>query len=91
MVKAIQHIHSTLDPVGIWIDLGPLLWTSFGVVLELSLDEVIKVVELVGFELLPSHEYGETVKMAECEYTGDCEARVIWTTVRGYQAFSTHI
>ena len=46
--------------------------------LELSLDEVVRVVELVGFELLPVDESGETVKMVECEYTGDSEAMMRW-------------
>ena len=31
-------------------------------------------VEFVGFELLPVNEYGEIVKMVECEYTRDSEA-----------------
>ena len=78
VVKTIQHIYSILDPGGIWINLGPLLWTSSGVALELSLDEVIKAVELVGFEVLPLSECGETVKMVECEYTSDSEAMMRW-------------
>ena len=44
---------------------------------ELSLGEdreVIKVVKFVGFEFLPVNECGESVKMAECEYTSDFEA-----------------
>ena len=78
VIKTIQHIYSLLDPGGIWINLGPLLWTSSGVALELSLDEVIKVVEFVGFELLPVSECGETVKIVECEYTSDSEAMMRW-------------
>ena len=78
VIKTIQHIYSLLDSGGIWINLGPLLWTSTGVALELSLDEVIKVVKFVGFELLPVNECGETVKMVECEYTSDSEAMMRW-------------
>ena len=58
--------------------MGPLLWTSSGVALELSLDEVLRVVELVGFELLPVNESGERVEMVECEYTSDSEAMMRW-------------
>ena len=78
VIKTVQHIYSLLDPGGIWINLGPLLWTSTGVGLELGLDEVIKVVELVGFELLPVNECGETLKLVECEYTSDSEAMMRW-------------
>ena len=41
--------------------------------LKLSLDKVVKVTELVAFELLPVNECGETVKMVEREYTSDSE------------------
>ena len=78
VIKTIQHIYSLLDPGAIWINLGPLLWASSGVALELSLDEVIRVVEFVGFELLPVDESGETVKMVECEYASDSEAMMQW-------------
>ena len=78
VIKTIQHIYSLLDAGGVWINLGPLLWTSSGVALELSLDEVIQVIKLVGFELLPVDETGEMVKMVECEYTSDSEAMMRW-------------
>ena len=78
VIKTIQHIYSLLEPGGVWINLGPLLWTSSGVALELSLDEVLRVVELVGFELLPVNETGERVEMVECEYTSDSEAMMRW-------------
>ena len=78
VIKIIQHIYSLLDPGGIWINLGPLLWTSSGVALELSLDEVVQVIKLVGFELLPVDETGEMMKMVECEYTSDSEAMMRW-------------
>ena len=78
VIKTVQHIYSLLDPGGVWINLGPLLWTSSGVVLELSLDEVVRVVKLVGFELLAVNGRGETVEMVECEYTRDSEAMMRW-------------
>jgi hypothetical protein len=48
------------------------------VALELSLDEVVRVVQLVGFELMLVNEDGETVEMVECEYTSDSEAMMRW-------------
>jgi carnosine N-methyltransferase len=78
VIKTIQHIYSLLEPGGVWINLGPLLWVSSGVALELSLDEVLQVAELVGFELLPVNESGESVAMVECEYTSDPEAMIRW-------------
>ena len=78
VIKTIQHIFSLLDPGGTWINLGPLLWTSSGVALELNLDEVVQVVKLVGFELLPVNERGDTLKVVECEYTSDSEAMMRW-------------
>jgi hypothetical protein len=78
VIKTIQHIHSLLEPGGVWINLGPLLWTSSGVSFELSLDEVVRVIELVGFEPLPVNEGGEIVKIVECEYTSDSEAMMRW-------------
>jgi hypothetical protein len=78
VIKTIQHIYSLLEPGGVWINLGPLLWASSGVALELSLDEVLQVAELVGFELLPVNESGESVSMVECEYTSDPEAMMRW-------------
>ena len=78
VIKTIQHIYSLLEPGGVWVNLGPLLWTSSGASLELSLDEVVGVIGLVGFELLPVDERGETVKMVECEYTSNSEAMMRW-------------
>ena len=78
VIKTIQHIYSLLEPGGVWINLGPLLWTSSGVALELSLDEVLRAIGLVGFELLPVDESGGRVKMVECEYTSDSQAMMRW-------------
>jgi len=78
VIKTIQHIYSLLEPGGVWINLGPLLWPSSGVALELSLDEVVQAIELVGFNLLSASESGECIQMVECEYTSDSEAMMRW-------------
>jgi len=47
---------------------------SSGVALEPSSGELVRVVELVGFELLLMNECWQT----GCEYTGDSEAMLRW-------------
>ncbi len=67
-----------------WINLGPLLWTSGSQAkLEFSLEEVLDAVRGVGFEVLGTEEeVQESSKMArrtvECEYTTDREAMMRW-------------
>lgn len=83
IVKTIQHIFSLLKPGGVWINLGPLLWGSSGVALELSLEEVLQLVEEVGFQLVPLREFTEESsddlsKTVECEYTSDQTAMMRW-------------
>jgi hypothetical protein len=51
VIKTGRYIYSFLDPGSIWIKFRSLLWTSSGAALELSLDEVMRVVQLTGFEL----------------------------------------
>lgn len=51
----IKAIHQLLKPGGIWINLGPLLW-SYNAQLQLSLEEVVKLSEAVGFEFLETDE-----------------------------------
>ncbi|KAK5058859.1 hypothetical protein LTR84_011123 [Exophiala bonariae] len=50
----LETIHRLLKPGGIWINVGPLLW-SHNAQLQLSLEEVVKLSESVGFEFLESH------------------------------------
>ena len=60
MLRYLRIIHELLEEVGIWINLGPLLWhfensqqvsgRGEGSV-ELSLDEVKDLARKVGFEL----------------------------------------
>ena len=52
MVAYLAAIHAALRPGGVWINLGPLLYGSAPWI-ELSLDEVLRLAEAMGFELLP--------------------------------------
>ncbi|KAJ7650933.1 N2227-domain-containing protein [Roridomyces roridus] len=74
----LEHIHSLLRPGGTWINLGPLLWTSGGQAkLELSLEELLRAAEEVGFIIDPQED-GQKSRTVECEYTGDSEAMMRW-------------
>jgi carnosine N-methyltransferase len=77
-----EHIYALLRPGGMWINLGPLLWTSGGPAkLELSLDEVLLAAEEIGFIFQDGSSGDEVVarKTIECEYTGDLNAMMRWT------------
>ncbi|KAJ4348234.1 uncharacterized protein N0V89_009606 [Didymosphaeria variabile] len=50
-----DSIHKLLKPGGIWINFGPLLYGS-GPFVQLSLDEMVTVVEEWGFEFLDGDE-----------------------------------
>ena len=56
-------IHKLLRPGGIWINFGPLLYGS-GPFLQLSLDEIMLVVEEWGFEFLDSDDSCGAVTLA---------------------------
>ncbi|CAL1711444.1 unnamed protein product [Somion occarium] len=52
IISTLSHIHKLLNSGATWINLGPLLWTSGGRTrLELSLDEVLKLAQMVGFNI----------------------------------------
>lgn len=51
----IETIHRLLKPGGMWINMGPLLW-SHNAQLQLSLEEVVKLSQAVGFEFLETRE-----------------------------------
>jgi carnosine N-methyltransferase len=63
VLKYIDTIHHVLEPGGIWINLGPLAWhfepdeqtaksdLQVGGGIELSLDELITVIEKSGFTI----------------------------------------
>ncbi|KAA8903169.1 putative trehalase [Sphaerosporella brunnea] len=55
IVDYLETIHKVLKPGGIWANLGPLLYGTAPLI-ELSLDEVLRVAEKIGFELLPVDE-----------------------------------
>ena len=91
IISTLQHIHKLLKPGGMWINLGPLLWTSGGKAqLELSLDEVFRLAEKIGFriegETKVDKEKDYTVtpldnkrpRTVECEYTADRLAMMRW-------------
>jgi len=84
ILSALSQIHSLLKPGGIWINLGPLLWTSGGgTTMELSLEEVLRLIEMTGFRLRvldnSSHDIVVSkTKRVDCEYTADKEAMMKW-------------
>lgn len=79
-IETIEHIHSLLRPGGKWVNLGPLLWTGGGqAAVELSLEEVLRLAEMVGFSLSGQNEEGaERRRTVECEYTADKTAMMRW-------------
>ncbi|KAH0585773.1 hypothetical protein H2248_007066 [Termitomyces sp. 'cryptogamus'] len=82
VLATMEHIYNLLRPGGTWINLGPLLWTSGGYAkIELSLNEVIRAAEEIGFVV---HDGDVTAgdlfarRTVECEYTGDTDAMMRW-------------
>ncbi|GLB38755.1 putative N2227 [Lyophyllum shimeji] len=77
-----EHIYTLLRPGGTWINLGPLLWTSGGQAkVELSLDEVIRAAEEIGFIFQDGDADTGDInarRTVECEYTGDMNAMMRW-------------
>lgn len=74
IIATIQKIHSLLKPGGTWINLGPLLWMSGAqATMELSLDEIIRLSEMVGFTVDQSSR-----RTIESEYTRNESAMVRW-------------
>jgi N2227-like protein len=87
IIRTIQQLFSLLEPGGVWINLGPLLWTQSGAALELSLDEVLQVALEIGSELLPLGQFTRDPDTADlnkisrsigCEYTSDQKAMMRW-------------
>lgn len=83
-IETLEHIYTLLRPGGQWINLGPLLWTSGGQAsVELSLEEVLKLAEAVGFGVTGAGtgdvDSGPTRRRTvECEYTADQTAMMRW-------------
>lgn len=82
VLATMEHIYALLRPGGMWINLGPLLWTSGGPAkLELSLEEVLLAAEEMGFIIQDgsSDDVVMARKTIDCEYTGDLNAMMRWT------------
>lgn len=78
VAQTLEHIHSLLAPGGTWINMGPLLWAAAGQAgFELSLEEVMQLAGLSGFEVDQGKNGDESVneltrpRTVDCEYTGD--------------------
>jgi hypothetical protein len=85
ILSTLTQIYSLLKPGGIWINLGPLLWTSGGTTtMELSLDELLRAIELTGFKLRTLNPGSglnvveAKTKKVDCEYTADKRAMMKW-------------
>ncbi|KAF9445487.1 N2227-domain-containing protein [Macrolepiota fuliginosa MF-IS2] len=79
--STIEKIYHLLQPGGIWINLGPLLWPGGAQAkAELSLEEVMHVVKEIGF--IVQQEGGpddvRSPRTVECEYTSDKNAMMSW-------------
>jgi hypothetical protein len=57
LVTYLDTIYSLLQPGGIWLNFGPLLYGS-GPYVQLSLEEIINVAESMGFEFLDVEQDG---------------------------------
>ena len=79
IIETLEHIHRLLKPGGTWINLGPLLWTGGGQAsLELSLEEVLRLASIVGFEIAAETTGPRRRRTVECEYTADRTAMMRW-------------
>lgn len=74
IISTLEQIHNLLKPGGTWINLGPLLWRGGAqAALELSLEEVLRLAEMVGFTMDV-----ESRRTIDCEYTADSRAMMRW-------------
>ncbi|KAJ3572174.1 hypothetical protein NP233_g3256 [Leucocoprinus birnbaumii] len=79
--STIEKIYYLLRPGGTWINLGPLLWpASAQAKAELSLDEVMHLVQQIGFTVHGAGEKDDiqAPRTVECEYTSDKHAMMRW-------------
>lgn len=75
----LAQIYRLLKPGGLWINLGPLLWTGGAQAkVELSLEEVLAASKLVGFKILDDPSGSIQRRTVECEYTADSQAMMKW-------------
>lgn len=86
VLATLEHIHGLLRKGGMWINLGPLLWTSGGQAkLELSLDELLSSAKALGFTFMDEQELEDDhtpdcmrQRTVPCEYTSDQNAMMQW-------------
>lgn len=62
LVSYLETIHRLLRPGGRWINLGPLLYGS-GPFVQLSLDEIVRLSERIGFEFQETDEECGTITL----------------------------
>ncbi|KAF5365938.1 hypothetical protein D9758_006702 [Tetrapyrgos nigripes] len=74
ILSTLNHIHHLLRPGGLWINLGPLLYTSSasypgagGSNLELSLNEIVRVAKMVGLDVVGYGEDGRKIGSGDVE------------------------
>ncbi|KIJ51229.1 hypothetical protein M422DRAFT_158191 [Sphaerobolus stellatus SS14] len=73
IITTLEKIHSLLKPGGTWINLGPLLWLNTRATMELSLEEVLELSTIIGFDV--KHKTRRTVPS---EYTRDKTCMMSW-------------
>jgi carnosine N-methyltransferase len=83
VISTLHKIYTLLRPEGMWINLGPLLWTGgFQAKVELCLEELELAAEGLGFRRVDKEEGIESEHLrkrrVECEYTADTEAMMKW-------------
>lgn len=83
-ISTLEHIYGLLRPGGTWINLGPLLWPGGAQArVELSLEEVLNLAKLVGFQIEGEDTLAASDfylrKTVQCEYTGDKQAMMVYT------------
>ncbi|RHZ44447.1 hypothetical protein CDV55_100243 [Aspergillus turcosus] len=50
VIDFLSNIHRLLKPGGVWINLGPLKWSTYSA-LQLSAEEVLQLADLLGFDV----------------------------------------
>jgi Carnosine N-methyltransferase len=74
IIATLQKTYSLLKHGGTWINLGPLLWMGNAqATMELSLEEVLKLSSIIGFEVQE-----ESRRTIPSEYTRDNTAMMRW-------------
>jgi SAM-dependent methyltransferase len=76
IVDYLETISKVLKPGGVWVNMGPLLYGTAPLI-ELSLDEVLKVAEKIGFELMPvDAKWGEDTFADSIEWRGKVRGKL---------------